>query len=162
MSSHIVCTLFLVSIMCSITNLTFPADYSGSTQSLKFKPVGGDINGPFHCALTRPTAVFPISDVIGIPDGVPEAVTCGFLCSNYVNCTGYNYKSNDVTSVRRPLSGQTGQCELFDYTPRDCATGVTKANCASYQVCLATCECYFRLEKPDVSYPPQLLCYIAK
>jgi hypothetical protein len=93
-------------------------------QSLNFEPVL-DADGSAFCATNKPTTVFTISAIAGIPDGVPAEVRCGFGCGAFANCSSFNYKA----------STPVGICELFNYIPRNCTSRQHGTSlCYHYQV----------------------------
>lgn len=100
-------------------------------RSVNFKPVA-DVNGSVYCATSQPTSVFAVRDLVGIPEGVPDAVRCGYLCTGIVSCTSYNYRTDTAISVDKLW---TSVCELFDNFSHNCTTLSITFGCTLYQVC---------------------------
>lgn len=98
---------------------------------MSFEPVSHD-NGSAYCAVDVPTTVFPVSDIVGIPDAVPDAVRCGYACTGFVNCTSYNHKIGITTASN--FNSWDSVCELFTFTPHNCTTLLRSTNCVHYQV----------------------------
>jgi hypothetical protein len=78
-------------------------------------------NGSAMCATDQPSLVVTVASILGIPDGVPDAVRCGMVCKGYSGCSSFNYRQS---------SG--GLCEMYTYTPQNCTT--TDKSCMFYQV----------------------------
>jgi hypothetical protein len=102
------------------------------SQRLFFKPMTS-VYGSKICAVDKPSAVFPVTQVpqieIGIPYEVPDATRCGFHCSMFNGCRGFNYRQPSSSSLT-----SDGLCELYTYIPGHCTT--TNTTCQYYQVSL--------------------------
>jgi hypothetical protein len=109
-------------------------------QQLLFQPMISVYESKI-CAVDAPSAVFPIIQVpeieIGIPYEVPDATRCGFHCSMFGGCRGFNYRQSPSSSLRAD-----GLCELYTYVPVHCTT--TNATCQYFKVDLSfhCCQLY--------------------
>ena len=74
------------------------------------------------CALNPPALSMLISDILGIPDGVPDVMRCGYQCSSLGDracAAGFNYDGN-------------GHCQFYVVPPVNCSTGIK--SCEYYEV----------------------------
>jgi hypothetical protein len=130
MSPHRINKNLVLPVALIIVDCFNPAFCSAAARSLSFV-ASTDVDGFAYCqTITPPTAVIAVGEIVGLPDGVPDPVRCGFFCTGFANCTGYNYKTilsvnNDWTSI----------CELFDYSSCDRSTLQKTSGCTYYLVC---------------------------
>jgi hypothetical protein len=76
-------------------------------------------DGTTLCAADKPSYTVSVNEIQGIPSGVPDTVRCGYHCTGR-NCTGFNYRPNDVT-----------QCHMYNFTTTHCAV---EPGCYHYEV----------------------------
>ena len=79
-----------------------------------------NLDGLSLCALDRPSYSILVSEVLGVPDGVPDELRCGYQCSSDDNCAaGFNYLEN-------------GQCQFYAVPPVNCTAQMQ--TCKYYEV----------------------------
>lgn len=115
-------TSFVLQFKMAFCSLVLPSIFfvlvavSSYVIAITFTPLTSAYGSPI-CVTENPTVVILSSTAQpGIPDGVPLTVRCGFSCSQFSGCVGYNYRH-----LPRVLPGDA-LCELFTSRPNDCTT----------------------------------------
>jgi len=98
-------------------------------QSISFRSITA-ANGSTLCSVGGNASSESVGNIIGVPYGVPDTVSCAYRCTALkasTGCTAFNYVINGPNDE---------QCQFYQYRPSRCV--VSSPGCLYYQVSVST------------------------